>query len=356
MNENIPNKNTSEELDLGQVFKLIGNGFNRFFRFIGNILKGIFDITIQFILFIRRHFIKFTIATLLGVGIGFFLDTRREVVYIASLIVQPNFGSATQLYKNIQYYNSLVEQEDTLLLASTFGITPKEAASLRAFYINPIQNENSTLEAYNKLLRQAVDSTTSEKYTYEDFKKNISEYDYSVHEIKVLGLKNNIFRKLQPVIIESIKENNYFNTKRTITLENLNRSDSILRSSIEAIDTLRNVYMKVLLAEARKETPQGTTSIVLSENNKKNNELELFNTKIKFKNELNENDIQRAENSEVINIVSNFQPVGYKVSILYQKYYFVFGITGFAIMLLSLVIREFNTFLNAYQKQKNQLQ
>lgn len=356
MSEDIQNKNKSEEVDLGQLFRLIGNAFNRFFNFIKTILKGLFDAVIQVLLFFRKHLVKFVIAAVVGIGIGLVLDLKREKRYAANLVVKPNFGSAQQLYKNIRYYNDLVVQNDTLLLAATFGITKEEAASLREFSIHPLQDENSILETYTKLLRQSPDSTLSEKYSYENFKNNLFEYDYKIHDIQVIASKSDVFRKLGIVIIESIKENTYFNVKRKTALKNLNRNDSILKGSIEDIDTLRSVYMDVLLAEAKRENPQGTTSIVLSEKNKNMNELELFNTKIKFKNDLNDNETQRAESSEVINIISNFQPVGYEVNILYKKYYFIFGTAGFIMIFLYLVLKAFNNFLNSYQKRKTQPQ
>ncbi len=351
MSENNQNKNTSEEIDLGQLFRLIGDGLSKFFNFLWRAVKWIFDLLIQFILFIRRHFIKFAIAAIVGAVIGFFLDREQEITFSANLIVQPNFGSTAQLYKNIQYYNNLVQQGDTTLLISTFGIPPEEASSLRSFYIRPVENENSTLEAYNKLLTEAKDSSVIKKYSYEEFKKNIAQYDYRIHEVGVVSLKNNIFRKLQPVIIASVTENKYFDTKKRITLENLDRSDSILRNAMVAIDSLRNVYTDVLLANAKRENPQGSTSIVLSETGKRTNELELFNTEIRFKNELNANEVQRAESSEVINVISGFQPIGYRVSILYKKYYFIFGVAGVAIMFLYLMLRELNVFLNSYQNR-----
>ena len=64
MSENVqPNQNNnSEEIDLGQLFKMIGDGFRKFFNFIGNIIKGIFRIIIAFLLFIQLHIIKFIIA------------------------------------------------------------------------------------------------------------------------------------------------------------------------------------------------------------------------------------------------------------------------------------------------------
>lgn len=356
MSEHNQPKKDSEEIDLGQLFRLIGNAFTRFFNFIGTIFKAIFHIFIQLLLFFRKHFFKFAIAVLVGIGIGWFLDTQRETLYAADLIVQPNFGSTQQLYKNVQYYNNLVKQHNTALLASTFKITPVEASSLKEFLIRPVKDENSSLDAYNKLLKQSSDSTLSIRYTYEDFKLNVSEYDYKTHGIQVTASKNDIFKKLESVIIESIKENSYFNAKRKTTLENLDRNDSILKGSIEEIDSLGSVYMDVLLAEAKRENPQGSTSIILSEKTKNTNELELFNTKIQFKNELNDNQTQRTENAEVINIISNFQPIGYEINVLYKKYYFIFGIAGFVAMFLFLAFRSFNTFLNSYQERKNKSQ
>jgi hypothetical protein len=44
------NKN-EEEVDLGSLFVIIGNGFNNFFNFIGSIFKGIFHSLIITLLF-----------------------------------------------------------------------------------------------------------------------------------------------------------------------------------------------------------------------------------------------------------------------------------------------------------------
>ena len=42
MSNKLPEQPNSEEVDLGQLFKLIGNAFNRFFKFIGSILNSFF--------------------------------------------------------------------------------------------------------------------------------------------------------------------------------------------------------------------------------------------------------------------------------------------------------------------------
>ena len=59
MSNDLPKPQQSEEVDLGQLFKLIGNAFDRFFRFIGNIFKTLFLAFVWFVFFIKKHIIKF---------------------------------------------------------------------------------------------------------------------------------------------------------------------------------------------------------------------------------------------------------------------------------------------------------
>src|SRR5690606_38340730 len=117
MNKNLPQNQPSEEVDLGQLFKIIGNAFERFFKFIGSIFMGIFGIIILFLLFIQKNLIKFAIVGIIGLIIGFYLDYKKEPRFISSMVLEPNFNSVQQLYNNISFYNELAVAEDSLALA-----------------------------------------------------------------------------------------------------------------------------------------------------------------------------------------------------------------------------------------------
>ncbi len=53
------------------------------------------------------------LAALIGGSLGaVYQYAFKEVQYESSMTVEPNFGSAVQLYKNIDYYYSLVKQDD----------------------------------------------------------------------------------------------------------------------------------------------------------------------------------------------------------------------------------------------------
>ena len=56
MSEKSTTQNESEEVDLGQLFNMIGNLFTRFFNFIGSILKVIFDVLLLALIHFNKNF------------------------------------------------------------------------------------------------------------------------------------------------------------------------------------------------------------------------------------------------------------------------------------------------------------
>ena len=128
-------KNNEEEVDLGSLFLIIGKGFTKFFNFIGNIFKGIFNVLITILIFLKSNIIKIGIAALLGGVIGLFLEVKKGDTYESELLVKPNFYSTRQLYDIINYYDNLVQQKDTVGLVESFKIDKLAAASLKEFTI-----------------------------------------------------------------------------------------------------------------------------------------------------------------------------------------------------------------------------
>ena len=209
------NKN-EEEVDLGSLFTVIGNGFKNFFNFIGSIFKGIFHKLILILIFFKLHFIKFTIAVLIGGIVGFFLENNKEIKFSSNLIVKPNFESTQLLYENINYYNDLVKQQNTKHLASIFKIDSSRAASLRKFEITPLINSNDIINAYDKFILD-VDTLTVKSYDFDNFEASFTDYDYLVHNIEVKATVSDIFNELENTIINSIEKNTFFTKIKNLT-------------------------------------------------------------------------------------------------------------------------------------------
>lgn len=341
------NKSNEEEVDLGSLFVIIGKGFKNFFNFIGNIFKGIFDFIITILIFLKKNSIKIGGLALIGGIIGFFIQYKTPTSYGADLLVEPNFNSVMQLYNNIEYYNDLVKQKDTLTLAKTFNINQKSAGSLKEFAMEPIINQNDIINAYNDFVLE-VDTTTIKSYDFEEFKTGFTELNYKIHKISVLSKENDVFPKLGKVILSSVMDNKYFDRVKNIINENLNITDSIYRQSIGQLDSLRKVYMQVMLEESKKQT--NGTNIDLGGTKNTTKELEIFNTNKRVIKDLREVAEEKSQKYEVINVISDFQPIGYEIKGITKSYAFLFAVLGAVLMISILLLIQLNKYLDNYKK------
>ena len=347
MSTNTQNNKNEEEIDLGSLFVIIGKGFSRLFNFIGNIFKGIFHIFILILIFFKDNFIKIGIAGLIGLIAGVFLEVRSEKIYGSELLVEPNFKSAIQLYNNVNFYNDLVKQKDTITLAKVFNLSTEYAASLKQFSIEPLIVDTDKINAYNDLIL-SVDTLTIKSYEYEDFKNSFTDYDYKVHKISVVATKNDVFNKLDNVIISSVVNNKYFNRLKKLTNEDLNRTDSLYRQNLTQIDSLRRVYIEVMIEEAKKQTTG--TNIDLGGQKQTSKELELFNTNRKINADLRNIAEEKSKKYEVINVISNFQPVGYEIKGVTKNNAFRLGVLAIGCMIVFLLLLKVNRYLDNYKK------
>ena len=341
-------QNKEEEVDLGSLFLIIGNGFKKLFTFIWKVLMGLFHFFILILLFLKDNMIKLGIAVIIGAGFGGYQEFKKEKTFASDLLLQPNFKSSKQLYNNVAYYNVVVAQQEYDSLSNTFNITMDEAKSIKKFEVNPVRTDNDIVKAYDDLIL-SIDTTTVKSYSFGQFKKEFTDFDYKVHQVHVEATNSKVFSKLDDVIIASIVDNKYYNRVNTITRENLYRTDSLLRKNLDQVDSLRQVYMKVMLEEAKKQN--SGTSIDMGGNGRTTKELELFQTNRIINKDLKDVSEDICEKSEVINVISNFQPVGYEIKGLSKNSIVIFGALGFLAMIGILLLLKLNKFLDSYKKK-----
>ena len=104
MKDNNTSTSKEEEIDLGQLFKLIGRTFDRFFGFIGSILNKLFLAFVWMVFFVKRHFIKVALAGVLGFAYGFIRQKTAEPVYKSTTIIKQNYKTGENLYLLIDFY------------------------------------------------------------------------------------------------------------------------------------------------------------------------------------------------------------------------------------------------------------
>ena len=340
-------QNNDEEVDLGSLFTVIGKGFKNFFNFIGNIFKGVFHRLILILLFLKLHFLKFSVAVLIGGIVGFFLESNKETKFSSNLIVKPNFESTQLLYENINYYNDLVKQQNTKHLASIFKIDTSKAAALRKFEITPLMNSNDIINAYDNFILE-VDTLTVKSYDFDNFESSFTDFDYLVHNIEVQATVSDIFSELENTIINSIEKNTFFKKIKNLTKENLNTKDSILKANFIEVDSLRSVYMRAIL-EGAKNNSNGT-NIDLGSKSNITKENDLFEIDRKIIYDLSQTYEDIATKSDVINIISNFKPEGSEIKGITKNLIFIMAVLGFLLTLFIILLIDLNKYLEDYKK------
>lgn len=339
-------QNNEEEVDLGSLFVIIGKGFSNLFNFIGNLFKSIFHFFITILLFLKEHLVKIAIAAVLGFIVGFFIEMKTPTRYYSEMLVQPNFKSTRLLYSNVNFYNHMLIQGDTSGIQRTFGISKEAAASLKEFTIVPVKDERDIVSLYDDLLLE-VDTLALKNFNFEEFKTSFTAFDYKNHLITVTAEKNNVFQKLDEVIIAAIN-NPYFNNLKKLTKENLNRTDSIYRQNLSQVDSLRSVYMQALLAEAKKES-RGT-NIDFGSKERPTKEIELFNAHRRINKDLKQISEDKSKEYEIINVIYNFQPIGSVIGGITKNKAFQFAVLFVLVTILVLLFLNFNRYLNSYKK------
>ena len=122
---------SNDEIDLGQLFRMIGKGFSNLFKSF-----------LRLFLYIKRNLIKLGILVLVGLLVGFGLNKIITKKHKIEVIVKPNLESKNYLYDVVNEIGANIKARDTLFF-SMLGIN---ALNLEGFEIDiqPVEKESVT--------------------------------------------------------------------------------------------------------------------------------------------------------------------------------------------------------------------
>ena len=342
-------QNNSDEIDLGQLFQMIGRGFQKFFNFIASIFKGIFHLIMLFLLFVQKNIVVIGAALIIGGVGGFVLDSITPEKYISRMVVEPNFNSVQQLYNNIAFYNDLAKAQDSVALATALNITEHEAASIKEIFTDSYSDENQKIKLFDQFIKE-LDTTTIKAIDYENYLQNFNSMDARFHQISLISTDNRVAKKAPPAIINSISVNEYFKLQKRINDENLKLQEEIYKNQLAEIDSLQSLYRTVLVKEADK--PMQGTSINLAEGGEsKGRELALVQEKDVLKEKLVELNEERANKSTIINVISDFPTRGVELKGIWNSYKFKLPVFLLILVLGALALLELNRYLKTYNQK-----
>jgi len=354
MSKELPQPQPSEEVDLGQLFKLIGKAFDRFFKFIASIFNSIFLTFVWLVFFVKKHILKLAIAGITGIALGFLLETVSEPVYKSYATIKQNYPTGENLYSSISYYKDLVKQKDVNTLKNALNISEAEAATILDFDIEPVITENKKLQNFDTYIK-TLDSAVASKVEYASYIENSENYTYEYQQIVIKAKARNNFKKVFDKIIENIYSNEYFKREQEKDIAQLKNEESSIMEALKQSDSLQSTYKRVLEKVLEKEkgaqtsiTIEGSTQI------DKTKEFDLFKSDLELRQNLVENRRKQADKQFLIEVISSKQEngiidnkklvLGKSISI---KTYYAILLTGLTFMVL--LGLQFIKFLEKYK-------
>jgi hypothetical protein len=276
-------------------------------------------------------------ALIIGGLIGYIFDKKYyKPTYTSSLTLAPNFESTYQLYGNIDFYQTLIDQKDFKKLKSYLNIDSSDSKFLKEISIKPYKNELLNLKSFKELLKIA-DSTTGLSLSYDLFSDKIPFESYSFHVINLKTTKSEIPSQLEESIIKSVENNIYFKNKKETFIENLKIKKEYVLKSIQKVDTLLFGEKKNINSENL-----GTT-IVLDKNQNENIDIQLFDRYTKLRNELVEINFHFNDKKNVINTINSFSDTGTEED---SSFIVLTPLFFFLMLLFLILISDFNRKLS----------
>ena len=353
-NSNTPNN--SEEVDLGQLFKLIGNVFDRFFNFIGRIFNNLFLAFIWFIFFLKKRIIILALATAFGLIIGFFNTKTAAPKYESSVTVVQNYPTGENLYNSVGYYNDLLRQQDYETLGAVLELDLEITKSILNFNVEPVVSENNKLVAFYDYIQQ-LDSLAASKIDYQDFLINNEDYTYEYQQIRIESSERNSFKSVFENIVKSINSNPFFINEQRKDIIELTQIKTALEKALDESKKLQETYKKVLEQGINSDQAKSSEIGITFEGSsqvEKTKEFDLYQSDLELRAQLVEIERELLDKQYIVEMISNKQDSGSasttKILLgieLNQAIYY--AILAFLAAMLILFVIEFLRFIEKYK-------
>ena len=347
-------QSNNEEIDIIQFFSAVGNLFKGFFRSIGKMFKRLFYFFADILLYFKKYRIILSIGFLLGLAISFFSSNDTHFYY-GETTLRTNFNAQMDLQEKVDALNDLIRNNNTVSLGKMLDIPAEQAAVFTGFYLEPVVNDLFLIEDYENYLT-TKDTVVYKYIEYDDYKKNILKNDNlnRYWKLTVKTTSPDIFNTLNQKIINLFNNDLLIKKRKQLYLSYLDTKKQNFIKSLQDIDTMRKVFNKAWL-QSNTKGGQSISFMLSNENSSNGSPEEAYNLFEERKTALIDlkktiEEINKSDNAVVI--LNSFPHTGIHDKSLLDNKHFKFAFIGFLLALMLLLLKDFNAFLNRYEKQK----
>ena len=322
------NPNSSDEIDLGQLFQLIGRGFNALFRFF-----------LRIFLYLKKNIFILIGLVVVGLAVGYALNQISSKRLKTEVIVKPQMESKNYLYDVISEVQANIKAKDTLFFTS-IGIEEMDFDALE-IAISPIDDNKMSSESEMKYLEllQSFENTDAISDIVRAELESKSSFNHRIiffYKNPKLGL--NFANK----VMEYVNTNAYF-----VRLTEIYRSNAKGRIDqntvlLKQVDEIIANYTNGLAAK----TNSSIGERIILDNQEQVNIADLFEYKNRLIKDTELKKLELEEQQQPVNIINFGRPQEV------QKSFFGKNIILVPLLLISLFFFfSFLVYLNARSKE-----
>ena len=225
MSTKVPQNSSDQEIDIFQLSRSINSFFDR-------VNRSVFR-AIQFFI---RNWIVVLVLMVLGVALGFYLDSNKKS-YNNQVVVTPNFESVDYLYAKVDLIQSKIAAGDLDFLKNIVGIPNPQ--TIRKIEIKPVVDVYKFIEdkEQNFELIKLMAEVGEVKKVLED---NVTSKNYTYHTISFVSSGTTNEKEVVEPLLKYLNNSAYFNSIQKIGYKNLEREIAQNDTIIAQIDQVLN--------------------------------------------------------------------------------------------------------------------
>tara|TARA_R110002051_G_scaffold272077_2_gene332599 strand:- start:17211 stop:18206 length:996 start_codon:yes stop_codon:yes gene_type:complete len=288
-NQSPTTQNSSDEIDLGQLFKLIGRGFNAIFRWF-----------LRVFLYFKKNFLILIGLVVVGLAIGYGLNKIISKKFKTEVIVKPQIESKNYLYDVVNEIQSNIKSKDTLFFKS-IGVDniDFEGLNIEISRVAEVGNSESDLK-YLELL-QSFENTDAIADIVRAELQNKSSFN---HRITFYYKNADFGREFAQNILNYINTNTYFNGLLEVHKSNAKARIVEDEKLLAQVDQIITNYTTGL---ASKGNTSSNERIVL-DNQEQVNIADIFEYKTGLIRDIETKKLELEERKEPVSVINLGQP------------------------------------------------
>lgn len=288
-NQSPSTQNNSDEIDLGQLFQLIGRGFNAIFRWI-----------LRVFLYLKKNMLLLIGLVVVGLAIGYGLNQIISKKYKTEVIVKPQIESKNYLYDVVSEIQSNIRSKDTLFFKS-IGVENIDFKGLNIEINRVVEIGNAESDLKYLELLQSFENTDAISDIVRAELQNKSSFNHRI----TFYYKDTAFGKqFAEQILNYINTNAYFNGLLEVYKSNAAARIKEDEKLLEQVDQIITNYTKGLVNNGG----FSSNDKIVLDNQEQVNIADIFQYKTGLIRDIETKKLELEERKEPVSIINLGQP------------------------------------------------